>query len=181
MSAMPQRSIVDRMKGAAMLDVNTYEEVEADVNATGQAFVVVIIVAICAAIGGANEGVGGIIVGPIMAVLAWLGWSAVTMLVGTRLFGGTAYMGELLRTLGFAQAPGVLLILGIIPFFGRLIAVAVSIWQLVCVIVAIRQALDFSTGKAVLTAVVGWILIAIVGGILGAIFGLGGMLAGAIV
>lgn len=177
MSAMPQRSIVDRMKGAAMLDVNTYEEVEADVNATGQAFIVVIIVAICAAIGGASGGVGGIIVGPLMAVLGWLAWSAVAWFVGTRLFGGTAYMGELLRTLGFAQAPGVLLIAAIIPFFGWLIAFAVSIWQLVCVIVAIRQALDFSTGKAVLTALVGWLVIVVIGGIMSVVFGVGSMVA----
>ena len=172
MSAMPQRSIVDRMKGAAMLDVNTYEEVEADVGATGQAFVVVIIVAICAAIGGADAGLRGIIVGPIMAVLGWLVWSAVTMFVGTKLFGGTAYMGELLRTLGFAQAPGVFLILGIIPFFGGLIAFAVGIWQLVCGIVAIRQALDFDTGKAILTALVGWLVVVVLGVIMSMVFGI---------
>ena len=173
MSAMPQRSIVDRMKGAAMLDVSTYEEVEADRGATGQAFVVVLIVAICAAIGGIRGGASGIIVAPIMAVVGWLLWSAVTMVVGTKLFGGTADMGELLRTLGFAQSPGVFAILGIIPFLGWIVALAVGIWQLIAGVIAIRQALDFSTGKAVATAIVGWLVVMIVSAIIGGIFGLG--------
>ena len=179
MSAFPQRSIVDRMKGAAMLDVATYEEVEADRSATGQAFVVVLIVAVCAAIGGIRGGMAGIIIAPIMAVVGWLVWSAVTMFVGTKLFGGTADMGELLRTLGFAQSPGVFAILGIIPILGGLIGMIVGIWQLVAGIIAIRQALDFSTGKAILTALVGWLAMVILMAVVGGIFGIGGAMAGA--
>lgn len=162
MTAMPQRSIVDRMRGAAMLDVATYEEVEADRSATGQAFVVVIIVAICMGIGHIGDGTTGVIGGIIGAVIGWLVWSGVTMLVGTKLFSGTADWGELLRTLGFAQAPGVLGILGIIPFLGALVLFIVFIWQLVAGVIAIRQALDFSTGKAVATAIISWIAVMIV-------------------
>src|ERR671920_717385 len=94
--ATPTRSIVDRMKGAALLDVPTYEEVEADTSATGQAATVV-------------------------AIVAWLLWSGITYLIGDKLLGGTATWGELLRTLGFAQAPGVLSILGIVPILGGLV------------------------------------------------------------
>jgi hypothetical protein len=179
MSAMPQRSIVDRMKGAAMLDVSTYEEVEADRGATGQAFVVVLIVAVCAAIGGIRGGMMGIIIGPIMAVLGWLLWAAVTMFVGTKFFGGTADMGELLRTLGFAQSPGVLLILGFIPIIGPLIGFVVGIWQLVAGVIAIRQALDFDTTKAILTALVGWVIVFVATLIIGGIFGVGAAIGNA--
>ncbi len=45
MTEYARRSIVDRMRGAALLDVATYEEVEHDNEATGQAAVVVVIVA----------------------------------------------------------------------------------------------------------------------------------------
>jgi hypothetical protein len=159
MTEYAHRSIVDRMKGAAMLDIATYEEVEHDESATGQAAVVVVIVAICSAIGAIWRGGPSIIAGPISAVLGWLLWAAVTYIIGDKLLGGTATWGELLRTIGFAQSPGVLMIFGIIPFLGWPIRAIVAIWLLIAGIVAIRQALDFSTGKAVVTALLGWIVL----------------------
>jgi len=165
-------SLVDRMRGAAMLNVATYEEVEADTKATGQAAIVVVIVAICSAIGAVGRGGPGIIAAPIAAVLAWLLWAGITYVVGDKLLKGTATWGELLRTLGFAQAPGVLLVLGIVPVLGRLVIFVVSIWTLVTGIVAIRQALDFGTGKAVLTAFLSWLAVVAVTAMLG-IGGLG--------
>ena len=156
-----QRGIVDRMIGAARLDVDTYEEVEADQSATGQAALVVVIVAIASAIGSIGDGGIGIITGLLSAIVGWLLWAGITYVIGDKVFGGTATWGELLRTLGFAQAPGVLLVLGIIPLLGGLVHAAVGIWMLVAGIIAIRQALDFSTGRAILTAIIGWIPLAI--------------------
>jgi hypothetical protein len=156
-----RRSLTDRMIGAARLDVPTYEEVEADRTATGQAALVVAIVAVATAIGNVGDGGLGIIGGLLGAFFGWAVWAGITYLIGTKLFGGHADWGELLRTLGFAQAPGVLNVLGIIPLFGGLVKFAVAIWLLVAGVVAIRQALDVSTGKAVLTAVVGWLAILI--------------------
>lgn len=170
------RSLVDRAIGAARLDIPTYEEVEADRNATGQAAIVVAVAAVCSAIGNIGEGTGGMIGGLIAALIGWLVWSGVTYLIGTMLFGGTADWGELLRTIGFAHAPGVFYILGIIPFLGGLVKLAVLIWTLVAGIIAIRQALDVSTGKAVLTAIVGWLALIIpmllLGGIMAGIMGI---------
>ena len=162
------RSITDRMMGAATLDVATYEEVEADTTATGQAAIVVTLAAIASAIGAAGEGGPGIIGMLLGTLVGWALWSGVTYFIGTKLFGGTATWGELLRTIGFAQAPGVLLVLAIVPLLGGLVRVAVSIWLLVAGIIAIRQALDVTTGKAVLTAVIGWLLAIIPAAIIGA-------------
>jgi hypothetical protein len=148
--------MIERMLGAARLDVETYEEVEHDTTATSQAALVVAIVALAAAIGGARSGSGGLIAGLIGAFVGWLIWSGLTYLIGTALFKGEATWGELLRTLGFAQSPGVLSVLGIIPFLGGLVRLAVWIWLLVAGIIAIRQALDVDTGKAILTALIGW-------------------------
>lgn len=159
------RSMPERMKGAAMLDVATYEEVEADSTATAQAAGVVLIVAIAQAIGAI--GIGNVLGAALAAILGWLIWSGVTYLIGSRVFGGTATWGELLRTIGFAQTPGILLILAVIPLLGWLIRFIVAIWVLIAVIIAIRQALDFSTGKAIGTAVLGWIAMLLIAAILG--------------
>lgn len=156
-----RRSIIDRMRGAAMLDVPTYEEVEADTGATGQAAVVVLIAAVASVIGAAGPG-GPSIVGVLVgSLISWLLWAGITYVIGDKLFGGTATWGELLRTLGFAQAPRVLLVLGIIPVFGLLVWFAVAAWVLIAGIIAIRQALDFSTQKALLTALIGWAIVTV--------------------
>ncbi len=157
MAATIRHSMTERMKGAALLEIPVYEEVEADTGATGQAAGVVSLAAVCAAIGGALSGPGGLLVGLISVILGWVIWSGITYFIGTRLFGGTATWGELLRTIGFAWAPGVLYILGFVPLLGWFVRIAVSIWILIAGVVAIRQALDFGTGRALLTAVVGFI------------------------
>lgn len=157
MSAIGPRSMTQRMMGAARLEIDVYEEVEADGSATGQAAGVVAIVALCSAIGGIGGGAEGVFGGLIAALLGWALWAGITYLIGDKLLGGTATWGELLRTLGFAQAPGVLFLLGIIPLLGSLVVVAVGIWILVTGIVAIRQALDFGTGRAIATALLGFI------------------------
>ena len=175
---LARRSIVERALGAARLDVATYEEVEADRSATGQAAAVVAVVAVASAIGSIGDGSTQIVGSLFSAILGWLIWSGVTYLVGTRLFGGTADWGELLRVLGFAQAPGVLYVLGIIPILGGLVKFAVAIWILVAGIVAIRQALDVDTGKAVLTAIVGWLALLIPMMLLGGLAAITAMLVG---
>jgi hypothetical protein len=146
------------MRGAAMLDIATYEEVEHDDNLTTQAAIVVLIAALARGIGGFNDGENGIIVGVVAALFSWLVWAGITYLIGDKLLKGTATWGELLRTLGYAQAPAVLLIFGFVPVLGNILGAVVGIWLLVTGIVAIRQALDFDTGKAVLTAFLGWLV-----------------------
>ena len=111
MSGIAPRSMTQRMIGAAKLDIDVYEEVEADTSATGQAAGVVAIVALCSALGGIAGGAQGVFGGLIAALLGWALWAGITYLIGDKLLGGTATWGELLRTLGFAQAPGVLFLL----------------------------------------------------------------------
>jgi hypothetical protein len=180
-------SLTDRMMRAARLEVPLYEEVEADVTATNQALTVVVIVAVATAIGqglGATvEGLGGpglvarLVSGLLSALIGWAVWSYVMYFVGTRFFGGTATYGELLRTLGFAESPGVLLVLSFIPIVGGIIAFAVGIWTLIASFIGIRQALDIDNAKTFFTILVGvvafLIVIALVGVIVGAVFGLG--------
>ena len=157
---MAQGDLVARMLGAAKLNVQTFEEVEADERATGQAAAVVAMVAVASAVGSADSGVWAAAFAPVAQIIGWLIWAGVTYIIGDKIFGGTATWGELLRTLGFAQTPGLLLVFAFLPLIGGLVRVVVGIWMLAAGIIAIRQALDFSTGKAILTAVVGWLALA---------------------
>lgn len=149
-------SLVDRMVGAALLNVDTYEEVEHDETATPQAALVVVVVAVASAVGGLGAGAPGALQGAAASIVGWLAWAGITYLVGTKLFGGTATWGELLRTLGFADAPGVLLALGVVPFLGGPVVGVVALWMLVAAFIGIRQALDFGNAKTFATVLVGW-------------------------
>lgn len=154
-------SMVDRMVGAAFLSVDTYEEVEHDQDATLQAAGVVVMVAVAQAIGSSPLGVFGSLRAALVSLVGWLVWAGITYVIGDKAFGGTATWGELLRTLGFAQAPGVLMILGIIPLLGTPITALVAMWMLVAAFIAVRQALDFGNGKTLATVLVGWICYAV--------------------
>ncbi len=171
---MAQGDLVQRMLGAATLNVDTFEEVEADETATLQAATVVAMVAVASAIGSVGDGNNSILFAPVAQIIAWLIWAGVTYLIGAKIFGGTATWGELLRTLGFAQSPGVLYLFAIVPFVGGFIRPVVGIWMLVAGIIGVRQALDFSTGKAILTVIIGWIAMMIPVLILGGLFAFGG-------
>ena len=157
MTELVRRGMVERMIGAAFLDVNTYEDVEADQNATGQAATVVTLTAVAAAIGQFALGPFAMAGQALAALVQWVVWAGLTYVIGSKVFGGTATWGELLRTLGFAKAPGILAAAAFFPIVGGLINLAIAPWMLVTGVVAIRQALDFSTGKAVLTAILGLI------------------------
>ena len=151
-----------RMLGAAMLNINVYEEVEADRSATLQAFGVVVLVALASGIGLLRtEGAEGLIFGIIAGVIGWGVWALITYLIGTTLLRTPeteADWGQLLRTLGFAQSPGILRIFGFIPVVGPVIFVATSLWQIVTMVVAVRQALDYhSTWRAVGVVLIGFI------------------------
>ncbi len=164
------RSLVNRMVRAAKLDVDLYEEVEADTTANGQAFLAVIIASLASGIGAGISGAivkGGLwflwalLIGLVVAIVGWLAWSVLAYWLGTTIFRGpqtSATYGELLRTIGFSNSPRVLSFFAFIPFLGGIIAFGVSVWALVAGVIAVRQALDFSTWRAIGTCVVGWII-----------------------
>jgi hypothetical protein len=173
-------SIVDRMVRAAKLQVPLYEEVEADATATNQALTVVVLAAVASGLGtaigaamaGRGSSVAGVLIGGVIAALVgWAVWSFVVYFVGTRMFGGTATYGEVLRTLGFADSPQVLLILSFVPGVGPLISVVVFFWSIVSSFIATRQALDLDNTKTVFTIIIGVVALLIVIGVLGAIIG----------
>jgi hypothetical protein len=180
--------LFERMIRAARLDSNLYEEVEHDLSATSQAATVVGIVAICVGLGnaigiamGGSTGlaVGAFIGGIISAFVGWVAWSYITYWIGTSMFKGEATPGELLRTVGFAQSPMVIGVISFIPFIGSLVAFAAWIWAVIATIIALRQALDITTGQAVITAIIGAIPLFLLNCLFALMLGGGALLSGA--
>jgi hypothetical protein len=176
-------TMFNRVMRAAMLDVNLYEEVEADTSLIQEALMVVILVSVASGIGsflagilgggGIGAAVLGLILGVVMGVVGYYIWAYITYFIGTNLFGGTADVGEMLRTLGYASGPRVLGVLAFIPCLGPLAGLAGAIWALITGVVAVRQALDFDTGKAVLTVIIGWVIVFIITLVVTAVLGIG--------
>jgi len=174
----------NRVIRAMRLESDLYEEVEADRTATGQAMAVVILASIAGGIGsGGLASLQGVFFGAIAALSGWVIWAFVTYIVGTKILPTPqtrSNPGELLRTLGFANSPGLLSIFGLIPILGGLVKVVVPIWILVAWVIAVRQALDYtSTGRAIAVCLLGWLLyvliIVFVSGLLGGIGNLFGV------
>ena len=125
-------SFTDRMVRAAKLDVNLYEEVEADKQAMGQAMAVVVLASLAAGIGSiGTTGMGGLLLGTVGALIGWFIWAFITYFVGTKILPEPqtkADYGELLRTIGFSSSPGVLRILGVVPVLGPIIFIVSGCW-----------------------------------------------------
>jgi hypothetical protein len=168
-------SLAQRMIGAARLDGATYEEVEADAGATGQAALVVVLSSIATGIAVFDEaGFRGVAVGTLVNLVGWVLWATITYLVGTKVLPGRntlADLGQLLRTLGFSASPGVLNVVGIVPVLGELAVMVVALWMLAAMVVAVKHALDYDgIGRAVAVCLLGFLSYAAVVFILNFLF-----------
>jgi hypothetical protein len=149
------------MVRASTLNTAVYEEVEADREATLQAALVVVLGSIAAGVGSAGRlGLVGFVVVVVAALAAWSLYAWITYFLGTTLLKGAqtkTEWGELARTLGFANAPRLLLALNAIPGLATVVTTVVAFWLIATTVVALRAALDMSTGRAIVVAVLGWI------------------------
>ena len=156
-------AIQGRMLRAAKLDVQLYEEVEHDEGALGQATTVVVLSALAAGIGSFGiGGLTGLVSGTLAALIGWYVWAFLTYHIGTRLLPEPqtrADYGQLLRTIGFSSAPGLIRVVGIIPGLGGFVFAVAGVWMLVAMVIAVRQALDYTnTWRAVGVCAIGWAL-----------------------
>jgi hypothetical protein len=156
-------SLQERMIRAAKLDWKLYEEVEADTGALPQAMAVVVLSSIASGIGMIETvGIGGLLIGALAALAGWYIWALLTYLIGTKLLPEPqtqSNVGQLLRTIGFSSSPGLIRIAGIIPGLTGIVFVIASIWMLAAMVIAIRQALDYtSTFRALGVCAIGWVI-----------------------
>ena len=159
-------NILRRMLRASCFDTHIFEEVEADRSATKQALLVVAIVALSTGIASlTTNGLVGLFMGVLVGIVGWAIWAYIVYLIGTKLLGTSdthADWGQLARTIGFAQSPGIFRALGALPTIGDTIFLVASIWILITTVIAVRQALDYtSTLRAVGVVLLGFIPYAI--------------------
>ena len=157
---------VNRIIRACKLDITLYEEVEADKSATFQAALVVVLSSLAAGIGAISLGSYNFIMPAILSLISWYIWAYLIYLIGAKLFpeeNTKADHGELLRTIGFSSAPGLIRVFGFTPELMTITFIGGGIWMLVAMIIAVRQALDYhSTWRAVGVVVIGFLVQAFV-------------------
>ena len=167
---------VNRIIRACKLDVSLYEEVEADKSATLQAALVVVLSSIAAGIGAISLGASNFLMAPILSLISWYIWAYLIYLIGAKLFPEStteADHGQLLRTIGFSSAPGLIRIFGFTPELMSITFIGSGIWMLIAMVIAVRQALDYkSTWRAIGVVIIGFLIQAIVLIIILRIFGL---------
>lgn len=155
-------SFGERVVGVLTLNVGTFEEIEADTTAIGQAVGVVVLAAVSTGIGNVfRDGQMGLIAGMITSLVGYALWAALVFLIGTKLMPEAATKAdfpEVFRVVGFCAAPGILGFIAIIPFLGPIISLVLGIWSLVAMVIGVRQALDYSTtAKAVVVCLIGFV------------------------
>ena len=173
-------TFIRRLMGAAMLDVATYEEVEADRSATTQALTVVVLSSLAAGIGARGTSGGAATVAffattSVLALITWASFALLTFEIGARILPVAdthVDVGELLRTLGFAATPGLIQVFGVFPGATVPVFTLAIVWALAASIVAVRQALDYtSTRRALAVCCVGLLLSFTIALVLGLLFG----------
>ncbi len=155
--------LTERMIRAAKLEVAVYKEVEQEPEALKQAMMVVLISGLAAGLGNIVQGgLPGAVAMTIISLIGWFVWAFITYYLGTRLLPEAqtqADYGQLLRTIGFSSSPGVIRIACIIPGLSGIINLIGSIWMLIAMVVAVREALDYhSTFRAILVCLLGWLI-----------------------
>ncbi len=160
----------ERMLGAALLNPDTFEDVEHDRGAMIQAALVVIIVTIAAVVGGILAGDGdilrGLVLGVIRGLISWALWAGAAVLVGTTILNTPsthADWGQVARGTGFAQTPGILSVLSFIPFLGLALVFVGFVWRWAAMVISLRQTLDYdSTWRAFFVVLIAFIPVAII-------------------
>jgi hypothetical protein len=149
------------MAGAMKADAATFEEIENDTTAMGQAVTVIVIAGVAAMIGNIfRSGITGGLMALIISLIGYGIWAVLVTVIGTKLMPEPttkADFAETFRTIGFAASPGIFNVLAIIPFLGPVISFFISLWSLVIMVVAVRVALDYtSTGRAIIVCLIGF-------------------------
>ena len=161
-----KKNFLIRVFRAIKIDPELYEEVEHDKSATLQAAAVVVLSSLAAGVGAIHLGASNFILGPIISLASWYFWAFLIFIVGTKLFPDKQTKsdhGELLRTIGFSSAPGLIRIFGFTPELMTVTFVGSSFWMLACMVVAVRQALDYkSLWKAFGVVILCWFLQALI-------------------
>ena len=158
-------NLFDRIFRAIKIDVELYEEVERDKSATIQAGLVVVLSSMAAGVGALQLGASNFLLAPIFSLISWYVWAYIIYFVGVKLFpekNTKSNHGELLRTIGFSSAPGLIRVFGVTPDLMAVTFIGSAFWMLDCMLVGVRAALDYkSLWRALGVVIVAWLFQAI--------------------
>ena len=159
------KNLFDRIFRAIKIDVELYEEVERDKSATIQAGLVVVLSSMAAGVGALQLGASNFLLAPIFSLISWYVWAYIIYFVGVKLFpekNTKSNHGELLRTIGFSSAPGLIRVFGVTPDLMAVTFIGSAFWMLACMVVGVRAALDYkSLWRALGVVIVAWLFQAI--------------------
>ena len=159
------RNLINRIFRAIKIDVELYEEVERDKSATIQAGLVVVLSSMAAGVGALQLGASNFLLAPIISLVSWYVWAYIIYFVGVKLFpekDTKSNHGELLRTIGFSSAPGLIRVFGVTPDLMAVTFIGSAFWMLACMVVGVRAALDYkSLWRALGVVIVAWLFQAI--------------------
>lgn len=149
---------------AAKLDARFYDEVESDRGAVKEGLALVILSGIAGGVGTwiPSSGFTGLLWGILAAILGWIVWAFTTYFIAAKVVAGPmsySNTGELLRGMAFASAPGIIRILGVFPPLRAIVFFLALVWMLAAMVIAARQALNYSsTAEAFFVCVIGWLV-----------------------
>ena len=158
--------MLERIVRAIRLDWTVFREIAQDAGAMKEAAIIVVVVtflsAIGSGIGSSNFFAGFFGTWAAEIIVGWIGWAIITYFVGTVLFKGQTNIAEMMRVLGYAQAPVLLGLFSFIPCVGWLMPLTGWVLSLIAGVLAIREAMDFETGNAIITVVISWVVTLII-------------------
>ena len=159
------KNLINRIYRAIKIDVELYEEVERDKSATIQAGLVVVLSSMAAGVGALQLGASNFLLAPVFSLISWYVWAYIIYFVGVKLFpekNTKSNHGELLRTIGFSSAPGLIRVFGVTPDLMAVTFIGSAFWMLACMVVGVRAALDYkSLWRALGVVIVAWLFQAI--------------------
>lgn len=144
-----------RVIGILKLDKNTFEQIKTDQNLMTQAIIIVILYVLIFGFvpSSVGQSFASKIGTSILQFVFWIIESVILYFIGTSVFKSETDIPTFMRLTGFARTPGLLANFLIIPY-----SILANLWTLVVFIVAIRQGLEISTGKAIVTGLTIWIV-----------------------
>jgi hypothetical protein len=157
----------ERLIAALRLDVDLYRQASIDMASTRQAFLVVVLSGLSNGLGLAwRQGSAAVSAGIAAAVFGWFLWAAVILMIALP-FGHRRHGRSLLRALGFANAPGILLVLGVVPVIGRFIRMLIVLWLVATTVAAVQAVFEMSRRRALVVSIVGFVAYLVIGAVSG--------------
>ena len=161
-------SFGERVIGAMKLDANTFEEIERDPTAIGQAVGVIVLAAVSTGLGNIFwGGITGVVSNAIISLISYGVWAVMVWVIGTKLMPDPATKADLpetFRVIGFAAAPMLLGFVTIIPLLGWLILFVLWLWSIAAMVIAVKQVLDYADyAKPIIVVLIAFVVQFLVG------------------